>query len=441
MLRQEKINTHGVVLRALGGLGKAADGSLSRRMGKQARSANRDLDWRKSVGNKVNPEWENVCITAGSVLSNRQARVATLAVLKDKVGVGLDGPGNAIQKQARRRWRGVIGDDNTDGQLQAVRPIAEGRKRNRSRRRLLKRRYYNDDSDLWQPFGGFGMNLNQINNQQSDATAALVEKLINSIDAVLMAECYRGGDRPERADCASHDGRGRRTLFKVKDGRLKTLLASGTHQTRRDAFTSSPPARKRSRAIWSWTRAKGQTPDSFKDTFLSLTKQNKDDIPFVQGRFNCGGTGVLPFCGEHKYQLIVSRRHPSCPAAADDATKGPVGIHIGSPSEGRTWPEILDVCLPGARGKILTFDAPNILVLPGQSARTNPHRPIRSLYHGTCIKLYNYRWKRKTIGTTEGRFELERYLHSVSLPVPHLRNARLQGQLLQHYPLRHFGAR
>jgi len=38
-----------------------------------------ELDWRKSVGNKVNPEWENVCITAGSVLSNRQARVATLS--------------------------------------------------------------------------------------------------------------------------------------------------------------------------------------------------------------------------------------------------------------------------------------------------------------------------------------------------------------------------
>jgi DNA sulfur modification protein DndB len=51
----------------------------------------RELDWRKSVGNKVNPEWENVCIMAGSVLSNRQARVATLAVLKGKVGVDLTG--------------------------------------------------------------------------------------------------------------------------------------------------------------------------------------------------------------------------------------------------------------------------------------------------------------------------------------------------------------
>ena len=52
---------------------------------------------------------------------------------------------------------------------------------------LRKVGYLTDDPDLWQPFGGLGMNLNQINNQQSDPTAALVEKLINSIDAVLMS--------------------------------------------------------------------------------------------------------------------------------------------------------------------------------------------------------------------------------------------------------------
>lgn len=90
MLRQEKINTHGVVLRALGGLGRALIEAHPN--GWEARlEPLRDIDWRKSVGNKVNPEWENVCITAGSVLSNRQARVATLAVLKSKVGLDLTG--------------------------------------------------------------------------------------------------------------------------------------------------------------------------------------------------------------------------------------------------------------------------------------------------------------------------------------------------------------
>jgi DNA sulfur modification protein DndB len=89
-LRQEKINTHGVVLRALGGLGKALLEAYP--SGWEDRlEVLREIDWRKSVGNKVNPAWENVCITAGSVLSNRQARVATLAVLKDKIGLDLSG--------------------------------------------------------------------------------------------------------------------------------------------------------------------------------------------------------------------------------------------------------------------------------------------------------------------------------------------------------------
>ena len=90
MLRQEKIYTHGVVLRALGGLGRALMDAHPNRW-EQELAPMKDVDWRKSVGHKVNPAWENVCITAGSVLSNRQARVATLAVLKGIVGLGLTG--------------------------------------------------------------------------------------------------------------------------------------------------------------------------------------------------------------------------------------------------------------------------------------------------------------------------------------------------------------
>jgi DNA sulfur modification protein DndB len=104
MLRQEKINTHGVVLRALGGLGRALIETFPADWEAKLEPL-REIDWRKSVGNKVNPEWENVCITAGSVLSNRQARVATLAVLKGKVGLGLTG--QETQFKARRDAVGV----------------------------------------------------------------------------------------------------------------------------------------------------------------------------------------------------------------------------------------------------------------------------------------------------------------------------------------------
>lgn len=85
-LRQEKINTHAVVMRALGGAGRALIDEHPNDW-KQRLEPLRTVDWRKSVGSKVNPLWDNVCITAGSVVSNRQARVQTLAVLKGALGL------------------------------------------------------------------------------------------------------------------------------------------------------------------------------------------------------------------------------------------------------------------------------------------------------------------------------------------------------------------
>jgi hypothetical protein len=57
-------------------------------------------------------------------------------------------------------------------------------------------------------------------------------------------------------------------------------------------------------------------------------------------------------------------------------------------------------------------------VLPGQSGKNKPAPAYAlDLSYGTCIKLYAYRWKKKTLVTTDGRYELERFLHSVSLPL------------------------
>src|SRR5262249_7075243 len=192
---------------------------------------------------------------------------------------------------------------------------------------LNKLGYLDEHSDVWLPFGGFGMNLNQINNQQSDATAALVEKLINSIDAVLMAECYRAGIDPKGPDAPRTMAEAVHRLFKVKDGRLENLTPNERTKLAESIHVVATGTKKEP-CYLVVDRGEGQTPASFKDTFLSLTKQNKDDIPFVQGRFNCGGTGVLPFCGDRKYQLIVSRRHPSCPAGVNDATKDLWGFTI-----------------------------------------------------------------------------------------------------------------
>src|SRR5438132_10495056 len=89
-------------MRALGGAGRALIDEYPDDW-KQRLEPLRAVDWRKSVGSKVNPLWDNVCITAGSVVSNRQARVQTLAVLKKKLGL------DTSEENARRKRRGKKG--------------------------------------------------------------------------------------------------------------------------------------------------------------------------------------------------------------------------------------------------------------------------------------------------------------------------------------------
>lgn len=80
-LRAEKISSHSTVLRALGGLGQELmkDPNWRDRL-----AALGTIDW-----SKKNPDWENVCIVANSVVSNRQARAATKAYIKHKLGMSI----------------------------------------------------------------------------------------------------------------------------------------------------------------------------------------------------------------------------------------------------------------------------------------------------------------------------------------------------------------
>jgi DNA sulfur modification protein DndB len=79
-VRAEKISTHSTVLRALGGLGAEL---MKEPNWKERLSALEKIDW-----SKKNPEWENVCLVANSVVSNRQARAATKAFIRGKLGLG-----------------------------------------------------------------------------------------------------------------------------------------------------------------------------------------------------------------------------------------------------------------------------------------------------------------------------------------------------------------
>jgi DNA sulfur modification protein DndB len=85
-LRQSNLSSHSTILRAIGSIG--AELMREHPLDWKAKVAELGhVDWKKS-----NRDWENVCIVAGSVVSNRQARAATKAYLKKLLGLPLTDP-------------------------------------------------------------------------------------------------------------------------------------------------------------------------------------------------------------------------------------------------------------------------------------------------------------------------------------------------------------
>ena len=278
--------------------------------------------------------------------------------------------------------------------------------------------YLVDDDSLWAPLGGFENNFSTVGNQQADATGALVDKLINGIDAVLMAECFAQGVSPDSTEAPQSMAEAVERFFGVREGRL-----DGIDARERTALAEKVELRlvavgpKKSPSYLLIDKGEGQTPAMFPETFLSLNRSNKLRIPFVQGKFNAGGTGVLQFCGSRNYQLIVSKRHPKAPRTAGDDTADLWGFTLVKrlpPAKGRRSSMYVYLA---PNGRVPTFKAGGVRVLPGTEASNRAPSPYdRALEYGTCVKLYNYRWRPKSTATTEARYELERYLHAPSLP-------------------------
>ncbi len=65
---------------------------------------------------------------------------------------------------------------------------------------LVRGGYPDDSSQHWEPLGKLENNFSIVGNQQENPTGALVDKLINGIDAVLMSECFRAQINPESSE-------------------------------------------------------------------------------------------------------------------------------------------------------------------------------------------------------------------------------------------------
>ncbi len=261
-----------------------------------------------------------------------------------------------------------------------------------------------DDKKLWRFYGDYENNYNTIGNQQGRADAALVEKVVNAVDARLMNECLVRGIDPESPEAPQSIREAVAMFFddeyhpdspnagqvkswpntkRTEIARWLTVVATGAGaKTGNPCFTISD-------------LGEGQTPERMPDTFLSLTKSNKLRIPFVQGKFNMGGTGVFEFCGPNGLQLIVTRRNPKILKGKldhpSDAQWGFTIVRRENAGAGPVRNSVYTYLAPvGAddkpsQGGVLRFGAESMPIFP---LGRDPY--AREAMSGTLIKLYEY---------------------------------------------------
>lgn len=159
-------------------------------------------------------------------------------------------------------------------------------------------------SSNWFPLGGNFSNYGVIENQQSSPIAALIEKVTNSIDAILMRKCLEAGIDPKGKDAPQSMDSAVKKFFKESS----SWDLSNFRKAQAENLQIVADGPKMDTSLMIYDNGEGQSPEHFEKTFLSLLSGNKNEIHFVQGKYNMGGSGAIVFCGKKSYQLIASKR-------------------------------------------------------------------------------------------------------------------------------------
>ncbi len=223
----------------------------------------------------------------------------------------------------------------------------------------------------WHYLGGNENNFAVVENQQSSPIAALIEKITNSIDAVLMKRCLEEDIDPKSEHAPKSMEEAKVKFF--ANHRDWDLPETRNRQAESIQIIADGPKRNTSLIIYD--DGEGQHPQEFENTFLSLLEGNKNEIHFVQGRYNMGGSGAIVFCGKKRYQLIGSKRYDNTGEFGFTLIREHPLSKAEEKVKKNTWYEYLKI-----DGKIPAFQADQ------QDLRL--YR--KEFMTGTIIKMYSY---------------------------------------------------
>ncbi|MBN2075948.1 MAG: hypothetical protein JW762_10400 [Dehalococcoidales bacterium] len=271
---------------------------------------------------------------------------------------------------------------------------------------LLKNFGFWDKNTYWRYFGDIEDNYSTIGNQQEKPEYSLVEKIINSVDAVLMNKCYELKIDPKSKEAPQSVNEAQIKFFNIPDGKLSKLYLKQRSELAENICVVASGSK--SNPCYSVIdKGEGQTPESMPNTLLGLFRSIKNEIPFVQGKFHMGGTGALRFCGEDNIQLVISKRNPNINDDTNNDRWGFTIVRKEKPTGNRRT-SVYRYLAPG--GNVLNFSADSLPLLPG----TYPTKIGQELFHGTFIKLYEY-----DIGNLKTNILFDLY-NALSLLVPNI---------------------
>ena len=257
-------------------------------------------------------------------------------------------------------------------------------------------------------------NFNIVSNQASDGGKALTELMTNMVDAVLTRYAYEKGINP-KGTCSPTP----QSMYEA----VRELVYSSLHGGKLSALGSKDPwlknfaiqnlvigvtgARRQRDGLPCYTfidNGEGQRAEDFRDTFLSLSAGHKKSIPFVQGKYNMGSSGVLRYCGERWFKLILSRRY-------DRKTPWAWTIMRQRPDSSDKMPVVQFFMLPNGDIPSFTMDG----LYPLKTSTQNIYDGV-FLKSGTVVKLYDYNIGRNFLSFRGAREALNENLIETILP-------------------------
>lgn len=259
-----------------------------------------------------------------------------------------------------------------------------------------------DDSN-WKPLGDNKSNYGVVKNQQSNPIAALIEKVTNSIDALLTKQCLKNDIDPKSNEAPKSMEEAIETFYPQNNWDLQSQRRGQAEEIQVIADGKGPKSKKTPypTSVIIFDNGEGQHPKDFERTFLSLLRGNKNNVHFVQGKYNMGGSGAIVFCGRKRYQLIASKRFDG---------KGDFGFTLIREHPKReydqakeTWYEFL----------LINDEIPSFSI-----DKMNLGLENKSFETGTIIKMYSYQFPKGYSGFAQDLNQsINEFLFNPALPI------------------------